>query len=396
MNKFRQYFFNFLGFIVIVFGGSVIIVDKFPELMNLFGSSAFSITDQITKNNLASPSSYHPVRQEILWERNTEKGMAYIVRNEYDAQNSMGAILRDCHYVSFIKKGDKFFLNTYYGVLPCTDNRDSANWEEGKKYLLENLLKMTQFEKYSENTLEVSPKKTVTNTKNETTRNKPDEEAASPRYLGKLTQEEENKLIFNSTNHRFNSKKGVYKDENCSDGVPYTAEIIDVNSDGTPEVLLSIDGNCMGGMTSLWVDLFVKNASGQWRSQFGFPGIPKFLNSKNLGFSDVEFGGHGECFPIWRWNGERYAPFKICDDEKLKDPVPEKASSAPIAKSIGTLDIASVENLPPVKHTHPLQFYRDSCVTSLSSTKDLYTQMHGPSREAIIKSCMETAQSLED
>ena len=32
----------------------------------------------------------------------------------------------------------------------------------------------------------------------------------------------------------------------------------------------------------------------------------KFLETGYEDFPDIEIGGPGFCFPIWRWNGEKY------------------------------------------------------------------------------------------
>lgn len=50
----------------------------------------------------------------------------------------------------------------------------------------------------------------------------------------------------------------------------------------------------------------------QWTPQFGFPGIYTVLATKNKGYPDIEIGGPGNCFPVWRWNGQQYAIHKKC------------------------------------------------------------------------------------
>ena len=36
--------------------------------------------------------------------------------------------------------------------------------------------------------------------------------------------------------------------------------------------------------------------------------MPDFLATKGVGgWPDIEMGGPGFCFPVWRWNGKAYA-----------------------------------------------------------------------------------------
>jgi hypothetical protein len=65
-------------------------------------------------------------------------------------------------------------------------------------------------------------------------------------------------------------------------------------------------------MAGVQLDLLIKGKDGKWASQFGFPGMYTILETKNLGFPDIEIGGPGTCFPVWRWNGKSYALHKKC------------------------------------------------------------------------------------
>lgn len=122
----------------------------------------------------------------------------------------------------------------------------------------------------------------------------------------------EAKVISEATGGRFDSRVGSFFDKNCNETIPYGIDVIDLNSDGQPEVFITLHGTCYGGMTGANVDLMIKDQDGQWVSQFGFPGIYKVLETKNMGYPDIEFGGPGFCFPIWRWNGQKYAIHKKC------------------------------------------------------------------------------------
>lgn len=90
---------------------------------------------------------------------------------------------------------------------------------------------------------------------------------------------------------------------------PVTAEVrgMDLNSDGKPEVLMILSSPMYGAAGSN-VQLFVKDANGQYKSNLGFPaGDVKPLATKTQGFQDLQIGGPGFDCPIWKWNGKEYA-----------------------------------------------------------------------------------------
>ncbi len=57
---------------------------------------------------------------------------------------------------------------------------------------------------------------------------------------------------------------------------------------------------------------YIKNAGGQWKPQFGFPGMYNILKTKSKGYPDIKIGGPGSCAPVWRWNGQQNAIVKKC------------------------------------------------------------------------------------
>lgn len=126
-------------------------------------------------------------------------------------------------------------------------------------------------------------------------------------------ESDKDKIVSEATGGKFSATEGSYFEEDCGESLNYSAEIVDLNGDGQPEVFSSIDGTCMGGVAGTYMDLYIKNKSGQWKAQFGFPGIPEVLKTKNKGYPDIEIGGPGFCFPVWRWNGQQYSIHKRCD-----------------------------------------------------------------------------------
>ena len=109
-----------------------------------------------------------------------------------------------------------------------------------------------------------------------------------------------------ATGGQFKATKGSYFDKGCKEKLDYEAEVIDLNRDGQPEVFTSVHGTCMGGMTGVFLNLYIRDKTGKWRPQFGFPGMYSVLKTKNKGYPDIEIGGPGFCFPVWRWNGGQY------------------------------------------------------------------------------------------
>lgn len=64
------------------------------------------------------------------------------------------------------------------------------------------------------------------------------------------------------------------------------------------------------GMARGQLSLLIKDQPG---AMAGFPaGGYKVMSTKNKKYPDIDIGGPGVCFPVWRWNGTEYAVFKRC------------------------------------------------------------------------------------
>jgi hypothetical protein len=93
------------------------------------------------------------------------------------------------------------------------------------------------------------------------------------------------KIVTEATSGQFKATKGKYFDKECNASLDYTTEVVDLNADSQPEVFTSVQGTCLGGMAGVSMNLYIKNANGQWKPQFGFPGIYTVLKTKNKGLS---------------------------------------------------------------------------------------------------------------
>ena len=65
-------------------------------------------------------------------------------------------------------------------------------------------------------------------------------------------------------------------------------------------------------MAGVQLDLLVKGKDEKWTPQFGFSGVYTIFETKHREYPDIEIGGPGNCFPVWRWNGTTYALHKKC------------------------------------------------------------------------------------
>lgn len=89
--------------------------------------------------------------------------------------------------------------------------------------------------------------------------------------------------------------------------IRFDTQVVDLNKDGTPEVIISAGNTCLSGNAGASLYLFIKDRTGQYREQLGVPAVGATpLASGNAGFPDLLIQGPGFCTPVWRWNGEKY------------------------------------------------------------------------------------------
>ncbi|HYK47663.1 MAG TPA: hypothetical protein VEV83_20940, partial [Parafilimonas sp.] len=105
---------------------------------------------------------------------------------------------------------------------------------------------------------------------------------------------------------------------------PFAALVMptDMNKDGKEEIFISFGNSYTSGNAESSVSLFIKNATGIYTLNLGFPGTtPDALATSNQGYLDLLVGGPGMEYPVYRWNGKEYAylrDVKDADYGKLK------------------------------------------------------------------------------
>ncbi|MDX2169977.1 MAG: hypothetical protein SF182_23105 [Deltaproteobacteria bacterium] len=107
-------------------------------------------------------------------------------------------------------------------------------------------------------------------------------------------------------------------DESCGQEVSSEVEIKDLDGDGVDEVLITYGNTCMSGMAGSSVILFIRDQSGHYRSELGFPGVIAETRPPKggTGYPDFVIGGPGFCFPVWHWNGKAYVHLRDEAQEK--------------------------------------------------------------------------------
>lgn len=98
----------------------------------------------LLKQKMKSPASFSVVSSKVMWHGNDNKGRdAYIVKVDYDAANSFGAVLRDCKLVSFAyDHGQYYAINPFLTFFMCgNDNNPMASPEAMTKRLVKELHK---------------------------------------------------------------------------------------------------------------------------------------------------------------------------------------------------------------------------------------------------------------
>ncbi len=107
-------------------------------------------------------------------------------------------------------------------------------------------------------------------------------------------------------------RDGGHYREGCATPLKPQTEVLDLDGDGRPEVLLYLAASrCFAESLGGNVALFVKDAQGRWVERLGYvPGIEVIVQpGANAGLPDLGVANPGGCMPIYRWDGTRYAQF---------------------------------------------------------------------------------------
>ncbi|HLA54328.1 MAG TPA: hypothetical protein VK618_13525 [Flavitalea sp.] len=124
----------------------------------------------------------------------------------------------------------------------------------------------------------------------------------------------EKNRIFQDINLKLSpDRKSFLSDEYPVDAFVYPT---DMNKDGKEELFVVMGSVALYGNTGQGFVLYIRNNAGQYQQQpdIGGAGLATILTAKNLGYPDILIGGPGFEFPVYRWNGRKYAWHK-----KMKD-----------------------------------------------------------------------------
>lgn len=125
----------------------------------------------------------------------------------------------------------------------------------------------------------------------------------------KLTVAEKKQLATDIGFVASGNKEHPFAQDKDSKEYPFTAMVLptDLNKDGIEEIFVSFGNSYTSGNTGSSIVLFIKNATGKYETNLGFPGtVPDAFTTLSKGYPDLLIGGPGFEFPVWRWNGKAY------------------------------------------------------------------------------------------
>jgi len=103
---------------------------------------------------------------------------------------------------------------------------------------------------------------------------------------------------------------GFAKTKHVWEGNCDIGEIIiykDLNGDGRKDAVIQDSSSMCYGNTGVGYYIVSQQKDGKWKQLFSNSGISTFLKTKGKdGWPDIENGGPGFCFAIYRWNGQEY------------------------------------------------------------------------------------------
>jgi hypothetical protein len=95
--------------------------------------------------------------------------------------------------------------------------------------------------------------------------------------------------------------------------MPATPQVkyFDIDGKGTVAATVEDSGPCYG-MAGEYFAVLNKLKNGKWQAVINQIGMLGWQTTRNRSWRDIEAGGLGNCFPIWRYNGREYALYKQC------------------------------------------------------------------------------------
>lgn len=106
----------------------------------------------------------------------------------------------------------------------------------------------------------------------------------------------------------FDDKSSECELEETGRYTPATMELVkDLNGDGRPDALITEGSVQCYGPAGVGFYLVSQQRDGQWKLMVSESGSAEFLTSKGRdGWPDIQVGGPGACFPVLRYDGQRY------------------------------------------------------------------------------------------
>uniref|UniRef100_A0A9E8CT18 FG-GAP repeat protein n=1 Tax=Bosea sp. NBC_00436 TaxID=2969620 RepID=A0A9E8CT18_9HYPH len=140
-----------------------------------------------------------------------------------------------------------------------------------------------------------------------------------------------------------------------------TTDAKDINGDGIDEIILTETGTtgasmCFGRVGQQ-MSILVSDGAGGWRTALSVPAAGlDFIKRADNSWPDIEIGGPGFCFPIWRMQEGTgsYDIWKRCENGRLVEVKPSSPVTGTQPASIGTqvpveINKAKVDG-PPYDH----------------------------------------------
>lgn len=127
-----------------------------------------------------------------------------------------------------------------------------------------------------------------------------------------------------------------------------TTEVKDIDGDGSAEIILTETGTAGAsicfGMVGQHMTLLVADGAGGWRTALSARAAGlELIKRADSAWPDIEIGGPGSCFPLWRMREKesRYDIWKACENGRLVEA--GMSSSQPVSQPVVIGKLVPVE-----------------------------------------------------